>query len=180
MKTQELILVTEKDEPIGTMEKMEAHQKGVLHRAFSIFIFNRQGKMLLQQRAKGKYHGGNLWTNACCSHPFPEEIIEAAALRRLKEEMGFSTPLEKIFEFTYKAKVENDLIEHEYDHVFTGEFDDVIDINKNEVADYCYQDMDRIKEALDEHPQKFTTWFKIIFPSMETWWKKRYGIEVER
>jgi isopentenyl-diphosphate delta-isomerase len=180
MKTQDVILVTEKDEPIGTMEKMEVHQKGLLHRAFSVFIYNKQGKMLLQQRAPEKYHGGTLWTNACCSHPFPCEAVEKAALRRLKEELGFSTSLERIFSFTYKATVENNLIEHEYDHVFAGEFDGTISINKEEVADYCYEDMDRIKKALTEHPKKFTTWFRIVFPDIEAWWQKKYGIEVEK
>src|SRR6187200_1451519 len=117
MKQQDVILVTALDEEIGVMEKMEAHQKGLLHRAFSVFIFDREGKMLLQQRAAQKYHGGLLWTNACCSHPYPHEDVKDAAKRRLAEELGFSIELKKIFAFTYKAEVENDLIEHEYDHV---------------------------------------------------------------
>src|SRR5688500_371749 len=111
MNIQQVILVTEKDEPVGTMEKIEAHQQGLLHRAFSVFIFDNKGRMLLQQRAPDKYHGAGLWSNTCCSHPYPGEAIGEAANRRLKEEMGFDTKLQKVFEFTYKASVENNLIE---------------------------------------------------------------------
>src|SRR4249919_2599143 len=114
---QEVILVNEQNEAIGTMEKMEAHRKALLHRAFSVFIFNSKGEMLLQQRALNKYHSGGLWTNACCSHPRPGELIEDAATRRLKEELGFETPLKKIFQFTYQASFDNGLTEHEFDHV---------------------------------------------------------------
>ena len=105
------------------MEKMEAHKKGLLHRAFSVFIFNGKGEMLLQQRALNKYHSGGLWTNACCSHPMPGEKTEDAADRRLKEELGFETPLEKIFDFVYKAEFDNGLTEYEFDHVFAGEYE---------------------------------------------------------
>src|SRR5437763_15474807 len=115
MKEQQVILVSAQDKELGVMEKIEAHRKGLLHRAFSVFIFDKDGRMLLQQRAAEKYHGGLLWTNACCSHPSPGETIEAAAARRVNEELGFTTPLKKIFAFTYKADVENNLIEHEYD-----------------------------------------------------------------
>ena len=175
MNTQEVILVTEKDEVLGSMEKMLAHKQGVLHRAFSIFIFDKKGQMLLQQRASGKYHGSGLWSNTCCSHPYPDEETEKAAQRRLQEEMGFSTPLEKIFEFVYKAEVENNLVEHEYDHVFTGIYEGPILTNKTEVEDYCYEEMERIKWAINEKPEKFTTWFKIAFPTIETWWQQTYG-----
>ena len=123
MSATKVILVNEKDQPIGLMDKMEAHQKGILHRAFSVFLFDKKGRMLLQQRAKEKYHGALLWTNACCSHPFENEKIEDAAQRRMREELGVTTPLEKIFCFTYHAAVENELIEHEYDHVFAGEYE---------------------------------------------------------
>ena len=177
MNTQDVILVSEKDEELGTMEKMQAHKQGVLHRAFSVFIFNKKGQMLLQQRAPGKYHGARLWSNTCCSHPYPEENTEAAAKRRLREEMGFSAPLKKVFEFVYQAKVENGLIEHEYDHVFTGLYEGPIVINKSEVEDYCFEEMERIKWALQEQPEKFTTWFKIAFPTIETWWQEEYGKE---
>lgn len=171
---QQVILVNEKDEPIGTMEKMQVHRQGLLHRAFSVFIFDNKGKMLLQQRSANKYHGGNLWTNACCSHPYPGEDVAGAAARRLQEELGFETPLEKIFEFTYKAEVENNLIEHEYDHVFAGEYDGPIEADAREVAGYCYKTMNDIKWAIREQPEKFTSWFKLAFPSIETWWQQRY------
>lgn len=175
MNTQEIILVTEKDEAIGTMEKMQAHKLGLLHRAFSVFIFNTKGRMLLQQRAVQKYHGAQLWSNACCSHPYPDEQVEAAALRRLQEEMGFSTTLQKLFEFVYHAEVENNLVEHEYDHIFTGIYEGDININRSEVADYCYEEMDRIKLVIKEQPAKFTTWFRIAFPLVETWWQQEFG-----
>ena len=123
MSVNEVILVNERDEPVGAMEKIEAHRKGVLHRAFSIFVFNKQGDLLLQQRAANKYHSGGLWTNTCCSHPEPGQQTKDAATKRLTEEMGFTTPLEKIFEFTYHTNFDNGLTEHEYDHVFTGQYD---------------------------------------------------------
>jgi isopentenyl-diphosphate delta-isomerase len=175
MREVSVILVSEKDEALGTMEKMEAHRKGALHRAFSIFIFDRHGRMLLQQRSKGKYHGGLLWTNACCSHPFPDEPIEQAAERRLKEEMGFSTRLEKIFEFLYHAPVENSLIEHEYDHVFAGEYNGAVETNSAEVEDYCFEDMGELERGLELQPARFTAWFRIAFPRVKAWWLKKYG-----
>jgi isopentenyl-diphosphate delta-isomerase len=176
MLEQKVILVTENDEAIGEMEKMEAHQRGLLHRAFSVFIFDKEGRMLLQQRAAEKYHGGLLWTNACCSHPFPNEKVEEAAERRLREEMGFTIPLKKIFAFTYKAAVENGLTEHEYDHVFTGEYEGRIEPNRHEVEDYTYYSLEEIRELLQERPDEFTAWFKIAFPQIENWWKERYVI----
>lgn len=165
----EVILVNEADEPTGIMEKMEVHQKGLLHRAFSVFIFNSKGEMLLQQRATGKYHNGELWTNACCSHPAPGESINTAANRRLKEEMGFTTALEKAFEFTYKASFDNGLIEHEFDHVFVGQYDGDIQVDKSEVKDYCFKTIDELEASLQSHPQKFTAWFKIAFPKIEVY-----------
>jgi isopentenyl-diphosphate delta-isomerase len=174
MTEQEVILVNEKDEPVGTMEKMRAHREGVLHRAFSVFVFDREGRMLLQKRAAGKYHGGGLWTNTCCSHPYPEEGVEAAARRRLQEEMGFTTPLNKIFAFTYQAEVENDLIEHEYDHVFAGEYEGAIRPDEAEVAEFSYWDLHELKEALQRQPERFTSWFRIAFPAIETWWEQHY------
>lgn len=177
MQQQEVILVTPQDEPIGSMEKMEAHQKGLLHRAFSVFIFDKRGRMLLQQRAPQKYHGAYLWTNACCSHPYLNEPVQDAAQRRLMEELGFTTPLRKIFSFTYKAAVENNLIEHEYDHVFAGEYEGEININSEEVCNYEYRDMLSIRSMLAEKPEKFTTWFRIAFPQIEAWWKEHYAAE---
>src|SRR5690349_699374 len=175
MKTQEVILVTEEDKMIGTADKMKAHTDGLLHRAFSIFIFDTKGRLLLQQRSPGKYHGARLWSNTCCSHPYPDEEVEEAATRRLQEEMGFTTPLLKLFEFRYRAEVENNLIEHEYDHVFVGSYEGEVKFNRDEVLDYCYEDMEKMKWAMSEQPAKFTSWFKIAFPSVEAWWHKQYG-----
>lgn len=174
MSVQKVILVTAQDEAIGVMEKMEAHQKGVLHRAFSVFIFDKKGQMLLQQRAPQKYHGAHLWTNACCSHPYWDEPVETAAKRRLQEELGFTTPLKKIFSFTYKAAVENGLVEHEYDHVFAGEYEGPIRMNKEEVCDYAFHDLSAVKNQLEEAPATFTSWFKIAFPQIEAWWRENY------
>lgn len=172
MHEPQVILVNERDEEHGVMPKMEAHQKGLLHRAFSVFIFDKSGRMLLQQRAACKYHGGLLWTNACCSHPLPGESVEDAAARRLQEELGFRTPLEKLFTFTYKAAVENDLIEHEYDHVFAGEYDGEMNLNGEEVAGAAYHSLEEIKEMLEERPATFTAWFRLAFPEVERWWRK--------
>lgn len=172
MGMQEVILVTETDEEIGTMEKMEAHRRGVLHRAFSIFIFDEWGNMLLQKRAKGKYHGGGLWSNACCSHPFPNESIEEAADRRLGEELGFNTPIKKAFTFTYRAAVENNLIEHEYDHVFFGTYSGVLNPDKGEVEAVTYLDMDDLERKIGEQPSKFTQWFCIVFPQVKEWYSR--------
>ena len=174
MKPQQVILVNQDDEPVGVMEKTEVHQKGLLHRAFSVFIFDKSGRMLLQQRAAQKYHGGLLWTNACCSHPYPGETVEDAAKRRLEEELGFSTPLQKIFSFTYKADVENDLIEHEYDHVFAGEYGGEIKPDSQEVNAYAYYRMEEVKLLLAQRPNDFTTWFKLAFPQIESWWKNKF------
>lgn len=171
---QQVLLVSERDEPLGTMEKMEAHRRGVLHRAFSVFVFDKRGRMLLQQRALQKYHGGGLWTNTCCSHPFPDEEVATAAVRRLQEEMGFTTGLKDVFAFVYRADVENGLVEHEYDHVFAGEYEGAIHPNADEVADWKYLEMKEIKSWLHNHPEAFTAWFRIAFPRVETWWQQRY------
>ncbi|HTF30050.1 MAG TPA: isopentenyl-diphosphate Delta-isomerase [Flavitalea sp.] len=165
---QEVILVTELDEEIGKMEKMEAHQKAILHRAFSVFIFNSKGEMLLQQRARNKYHSAELWTNACCSHPSPGEDTLSAANRRLVEEMGFSTSLKKIFEFTYKTHYDNGLTEHEFDHVFSGTYEGNIKPDPEEVKDYCFKNLDEIEASLQSHPAKYTSWFHIAFPKVKS------------
>lgn len=167
--TQEVILVNERDEPIGTMEKIEAHRKAALHRAFSVFIFNSKGEMLLQQRALNKYHSSGLWTNACCSHPAPGEATADAAHRRLQEELGFSTGLEKIFHFTYQTAFDNGLIEHEFDHVFAGQYEQRITPNPEEVKDVCYKSLEDIQQSLQTHPQKYTSWFHIAFPKVKEW-----------
>jgi isopentenyl-diphosphate Delta-isomerase len=172
---EQVILVNENDEETGIMEKMEAHEKALLHRAFSVFIFNKEGQMLLQQRAAKKYHSPQLWTNACCSHPRPGELTMAAAKRRLYEELGFETALDKIFEFTYKADFNNGLTEHEFDHVFTGTYDGIIKPDSREVLDYCYKSMTDIQESLQSHPHKYTVWFAIAFPRILDWWKLKYA-----
>jgi isopentenyl-diphosphate Delta-isomerase len=180
MEKQEVILVDEQDQVLGTMEKMEAHRQGVLHRAFSVFVFDSKGRMLLQQRAAHKYHGGLLWSNACCSHPYPEEDTLYAAHRRLGEELGFNTALTEIFSFTYKAEVENGLIEHEFDHVFAGEYSGTVIPNAAEVANYCFSPMADIKAALQDRPGKFTSWFRIVFPQVEAWWQQQYNEPVQK
>ena len=174
MEKAQVILVDKNDKPVGVAEKMEAHQKGLLHRAFSVFIFNSKGEMLLQQRALDKYHSGGLWTNACCSHPNPGEETLAAAQRRLKEEMGFEVQVEKVFDFMYKTEFDNGLTEHEFDHVFAGEYDDQVDINKKEVMNFCYKEIQEIRNSLQTHPEKYTAWFHLAFPGIEEWWNRRY------
>lgn len=174
---QKVILVNDQDEPVGYMDKMIVHQKGLLHRAFSIFIFDKTGRMLLQKRSFQKYHGANLWTNACCSHPLPEEEVIEAAHRRLKEELGFTTHLKEIFSFIYNSKVENGLTEYEYDHVLVGEFDGEISINYFEVAEYKYEDLFVLKNKLKDKPEDFTSWFRIAFPKVEEWWRIHYDLK---
>jgi len=163
MKAQ-VILVNELDQETGLMEKMEAHEKGLLHRAFSVFILNDQGDMLLQQRALDKYHSGGLWTNACCSHPLPGERVEAAAHRRLSEEMGFDCPLRELFQFTYRTEFDNGLIEHEYDHVWAGTYNGAIHPDPREVHAYHYLPVNEIFRLLAEVPEQFTSWFRLAFP----------------
>lgn len=168
---EKVILVNEHDEELGEMEKIEAHEKALLHRAISVFIFNQKGEMLLQQRALKKYHSGGLWTNACCSHPRPGEDVAAAATRRLKEELGFETAIQKQFTFTYKSPFENGLTEHEFDHVFIGTYDGAIHPNADEVKDFCYKSMHEIAFNLNNQSNKYTSWFKIAFPRIMDWWK---------
>lgn len=173
MDLTQVILVNEQDQPIGHCEKLEAHQRGLLHRAFSVFIFNSKGEMLLQQRAMDKYHSGGLWTNACCSHPAEGEETIDAAHRRLQEEMGFDTQVEKIFDFVYKASFENGLAEYEFDHVFAGFYEGEINFHREEVMDYCYKTMAEVEASLQLTPANFTAWFHIAFPKVKAWWEKR-------
>lgn len=161
MLTEEVILVNEKNEMLGTMEKMEAHQKGLLHRAFSVFIFNSNGQMLLQQRALSKYHSAGLWTNTCCSHPRPGEDTLEAAKRRLMEEMGMQNELRYKTSFVYKADFDNGLTEHEYDFVYTGISEKEPVINHQEVENWRWMDVSEIKRELIRQPQNYTVWFKI-------------------
>jgi len=160
---EKVILVDKNDNPIGLMEKMEAHEKGVLHRAFSVFIFNNNNEMLLQQRAFSKYHSGGLWTNACCSHPRESETTINAAHRRLKEEMGFDCDLEEVFDFIYKKKLDKGLTEHELDHVFIGKYEGDIKINPEEVNSYKYININALKKDIIDNPNNYTEWFKICF-----------------
>lgn len=165
----DVILVDEHDVPTGTMEKMEVHQKALLHRAFSVFVFNEKGELLLQKRADKKYHSGGLWTNACCSHPKPGEETLYAAQVRLQEEMGFNTELKKAFDFIYKAPFDNGLTEYEFDHVFIGTYNGDIMPDADEVSDYCFKPVEEIKHSIQSHPQKYTEWFKIAFTKMEAY-----------
>ncbi|MBX2933346.1 MAG: isopentenyl-diphosphate Delta-isomerase [Ferruginibacter sp.] len=165
----DVILVDEQDVQTGTMEKMEVHQKALLHRAFSIFIFNSKGEMLLHKRADKKYHSPGLWTNACCSHPAPGQETLVAAENRLQEEMGFCVSLKKAFDFIYKAQFDNGLTEYEFDHVFIGNYNGAISPNTEEVSDYCFKTITEIRDSIQSHPQKYTEWFKIAFPKMETY-----------
>ncbi len=167
---EQVILVDENDAMTGTMEKMEAHEKAVLHRAFSVFIFNNEGHLLMQQRAARKYHSAGLWTNTCCSHPRPGEDTASAALRRLEEELGFVTPVIKAFDFIYQSPFENGLTEYEFDHVFVGHYDGPIKPNPEEVNDYAYWDMEKTETLLQTSPERFTTWFHIAFPRIAQWW----------
>ena len=157
-----VILVDSNDNAIGTMEKMEAHYKGVLHRAFSVLLLNHEGKMLLQKRSQAKYHSAGLWTNACCSHPQPGEKMQDAARRRLKEEMGIDVPTEFAYKFIYKTALGNEMTEYEYDHVFVGAYDGVPHVNNLEVEDWKYADIDWIRNDVRENPDLYTYWFKLI------------------
>lgn len=156
---EEVILVNEKDEPVGTMEKLEAHRKGILHRAFSILIYNSKGQLLLQRRATHKYHSQGLWSNTCCSHPRPGESLLMAAARRLKEEMGIEASLEITANFIYKTELPCNIIENEYDYVIKGITDVTPMINKDEVADFKYIDIGELKADIEKHRELYTFWF---------------------
>lgn len=162
----DVILVDEADREIGTMEKIKAHQMGLLHRAFSIFLFDNQHRMLLQRRGLDKYHSGGLWSNACCSHPYPGESILEAAARRLREELGANCPVGELFSFIYKAEVENNLVEYEYDHVLYGYYSGGIHINKFEVEEVKYIDCHTLTDWIRQKPYQFTPWFKLAVPKI--------------
>ena len=163
MKEEEVILVDSQDQILGTMPKIEAHEKGVLHRAFSIFILNSKKKILLQKRAENKYHSPGLWTNTCCSHQRINETSISAGNRRLKEEMGIDAELEEIFIFKYKAPFTNGLTEHELDHVLIGFTEKNPIINTDEVSDWKWADIDFTHQDLGKNPNNYTIWFKIVF-----------------
>ncbi len=168
MKEELVILVDEKDNQIGLMPKMEAHEKAVLHRAFSVFIFNSKNELMLQQRALHKYHSPGLWTNTCCSHQRAGESNIDAGMRRLQEEMGFTAPLEETISFIYKAPFDNGLTEHELDHILLGYYDEQPTINKEEVAAWKWMNLEDVKTNIAQHPKDYTEWFKIIFDKFYT------------
>lgn len=160
---EQVILVNENDEQIGLMPKMEAHEKAVLHRAFSVFVFNDNNELLLQQRATEKYHSPLLWTNTCCSHQRDGEASLEAGKRRLQEEMGFVCELKEVFSFIYKAPFDNGLTEHELDHVLVGKYNQQPKINRDEVESYKWMTLEAVKVDMQLHTEKYTAWFQIIF-----------------
>jgi len=167
-----IILVDKNDQVLGNEEKLKVHQLGLLHRAFSIFIFNSKGELLLQRRAFHKYHSGGLWTNTCCSHQGPDESLESAIHKRLVEEMGMVCELKEVFSFLYRAELDNNLIENELDHVFVGISDKKPVPNSEEVAEYKYMTIKDLREDIKINPDNYTKWFKIIiekYLNIETW-----------
>ena len=159
---EHVVLVDEQDNAIGTMEKLEVHQKGILHRAFSILLFNSKGEILLQKRSHLKYHSSSLWTNACCSHPLPNETMQVATRRKLKQEMGIDLQTEFAYKFIYKANLDKGLTEHECDHVFIGTFDGVPEINREEVEDWKFVNIDALKKDILKNKNAYTYWFRLI------------------
>jgi isopentenyl-diphosphate Delta-isomerase len=159
---EKVVLVDEKDQEVGSMDKLDAHIRGVLHRAFSILIFNSKGEMLIQKRAGSKYHSGGLWTNACCSHPSPGEPIEIATRRRLLYEMGIDTPTTFAYKFIYKTTLDRNLTEHELDYVFVGTYDGEPNVNSEEVEDWRFVSLPELKKDVAAHPEHYTYWFRMI------------------
>ena len=164
---EKVVLVNEKDEILGLMEKMQAHENGILHRAFSVFLFNSKGEMLLQKRAAEKYHSPNQWTNACCSHPRDGETTQEATHRRLIFEMGIDAPLTHVYEMAYEAHFDNGVIENEYDHVYLGRYDENPVPNADEVNDYRWISLDDLKFEMETEPEKYTFWFKKIIKEFD-------------
>jgi isopentenyl-diphosphate Delta-isomerase len=162
----EVILINENDEPIGVGEKVKTHREGKLHRAFSIFVFNSKGQLLIQRRASVKYHSNGLWSNTCCGHPRPGEMTEQAARRRLKEEMGFVCDLKVIFHFTYQVRLSEEFSEHEYDHVLMGVFDGDPHPAPDEVDDWRWADLETLRNDIRAHPDNYTYWFKLSLDLM--------------
>lgn len=163
---EKVILVNELDQELGVQEKLATHLEGALHRAVSVFLFNDKKELLIQQRAFSKYHSGGLWSNTCCGHPRPGESTLQAALRRLHEEMGIRASLEKIFDFIYRVELDKELIEHEFDHVFTGKFEGVVRLNAEEVHAYRWISVPELEKSFLEKPQEFTFWFKLAWPKV--------------
>lgn len=167
MTEENVILVNQQDEQIGLMPKLEAHEKAILHRAFSVFILNDKNEIMLQQRAHHKYHSPLLWTNTCCSHQREGETNVQAGTRRLFEEMGFKTELKELFHFIYKAPFDNGLTEHELDHVMIGYYNDNPAINPEEVEDWKWMKIEDVKNDIQKRPEIYTVWFKIIFDEFD-------------
>ncbi len=159
--TEYVILVDHHDEPVGVAEKLQAHRQGLLHRAFSIFVINSQGQLLLQKRASGKYHSGGLWTNTCCSHPRPQETIAQAANRRLYEEMGITCSLDELFSFIYQTDLDHGLVEHEFDHVLLGYFDGTPEPNPAEAEAWQWIDLDDLQRLIYTSPENYTYWLRM-------------------
>jgi len=167
MDEEQVVLVDANDNEIGLMDKMQAHKEGKLHRAISVLIFNSKKQLLLQKRAASKYHSPGLWTNTCCSHPRMNENPHETAIRRLNEEMGITCPLEFKFSLTYKAQLDNGLIEHEYDYIYVGQCDSIPEPNPEEVSEWRYADMEEIGKQIKLAPGSFTPWFKLIVEAIE-------------
>ncbi len=159
---EQVILVDKDDKQVGVEEKIKAHKEGKLHRAFSVFVLNSKGELMLQRRSDNKYHSGGLWTNTCCSHPRPGEPIQNAAKRRLQEEMGFSCDLKRLYSFIYKTDFDNGLMEHELDHVFVGTFDGEPEVNPEEVSEWKWIGVKELLEDMKNNPKNYTFWFKVI------------------
>jgi isopentenyl-diphosphate Delta-isomerase len=162
-----VVLVDENDNEVGIMEKMEAHRKGILHRALSILLFNSKGELMLQKRAENKYHSGGLWTNTCCSHPLPGETMEDATRRSLLHEMGISLQPEFAYKFLYFAEVDDGLKEHELDYVFAAKYDGEPSINPQEVADWQFLNIATLKKDIEENPSHYSSWFRLIVKGHE-------------
>lgn len=169
MEKEFVVLVNENDQEIGLMEKMEAHEKALLHRAISVCIFNSQGEWLLQRRALSKYHSGGLWANTCCTHPLPNETSKDAAQRRLRQEMGMESDVEEVFNFIYKEALDNELSEHELDHVFIGVTNQKPTINTDEVDSYRYISYDELKKDIELNPDNYTVWFKKLYEKVQSY-----------
>lgn len=168
MMEPQVILVDESDREIGAEGKLEAHRQGKLHRAFSIFVFNSDGMLLLQKRAKDKYHSGGLWTNTCCSHPRPGEAIEKEARRKLQHEMGFECNLTEVDSFLYRVEFDNGLTEHEFDHVFVGRHDGDPIPNPDEVSDWEWVEVGRLREDLQKNPDQYSYWLRMLLPHFDS------------
>ncbi|WP_028115343.1 isopentenyl-diphosphate Delta-isomerase [Ferrimonas senticii] len=170
MAVEHVVVVDELGQVLGTQEKMAAHRSGVLHRAFSIFVFNSRGQLMLQQRALHKYHSGGLWTNTCCSHPRLHETFKQGAVRRLQEEMGLECELTEVFQFTYRAELDQGMIEHEFDQVLFGITDQLPKLNPEEAASFRFISLDELDQQMAQQPQQFTAWFQIAYQQVRQHW----------